>query len=106
MMVYEICNVRIPEWFSKITRQGNIYRKPLTRIISWRQYRKCIDYLERHFFVAFMIKEKERRIYQSWKWDVVFKKGFLTQCGNNGNYERKRLQPAQSILKASATDRS
>lgn len=49
-----------------------------------------------------MIKEKERRIYQSCEL-VVFKKGFLTQCGNNGNYERKRLQPAQSILKAPLT---
>ena len=55
------------------------------------------------FFMPFMIKEKERRIYQSCEWDVVFKKGFLTQCGNNGNYERKRLQPAQSILKAPLT---
>ena len=53
-------------------------------------------------FKAFMIKEKERRIYQSCEW-VVFKKGFLTQCGNNGSYERNGLQPAQSILKAPLT---
>lgn len=57
MLVYEIYNVRIPEGLSEITRKEMTYRKSLTRNISRRQYRKCIDYLERHFFfMAFMIK--------------------------------------------------